>query len=352
MAEAEPAVEADPQAMELGLNDLGWVGTDPHAAEVEAKRQYLRTHNGITGLEVFAPDQIDEITRVFYRDGFAVVRDALSADQLDYLRGGVDRVVHEMMSRDKHRVGNRGSHRYSFGGASLTGHQMHNPEWAMLIDLPTITPILTAIFGSAEYFARGGGGDFCLPGTIAYQALHSDMGDRRVIDLGGGRTSSFGSFKDPRGILTYRDLPCPYICCNFTMVDLNEVNGPIRQIPGTQHSHERMPTLEEEPEWMKLSTVCPAPAGSVVIRDVRAWHGGTPNLSNEVRALPNAEFYAPWFREPVQRSMPIELFETLSEHGKRICRPIVAAHDQPLRLGYHANMGGNPVRDGRNKRAR
>ena len=32
--------------------------------------------------------------------------------------------------------------------------------------------------------------------------------------------------------------------------------------------------------------------GSVLIRDPRAWHGGTPNLSNEVRAIPSAEFYA------------------------------------------------------------
>jgi hypothetical protein len=41
---------------------------------------------------------------------------------------------------------------------------------------------------------------------------------------------------------------------------------------------------------MKLSTVCPAPAGSVLIRDVRAWHGGTPNLSDEVRCIPNVEY--------------------------------------------------------------
>eukprot|EP01052_Picozoa_sp_SAG31_P080555 SAG31_NODE_40361_length_281_cov_0.846154_1_plen_89_part_10 len=36
------------------------------------------------------------------------------------------------------------------------------------------------------------------------------------------------------------------------------------------------------------------PAGSVVMRNVLCWHGGTPNLSDEVRALPNAEFLAPW----------------------------------------------------------
>jgi hypothetical protein len=37
----------------------------------------------------------------------------------------------------------------------------------------------------------------------------------------------------------------------------------------------------------------------------RCWHGGTPNLSREVRAMPNVEYMAPWFRsEALIRSMP------------------------------------------------
>ena len=117
--------------------------------------------------------------------------------------------------------------------------------------------------------------------------------------------------------MNYRDLPCPYICCNFLTVDFTAINGPTRQIPGTQHSREPIPNLKEEPDWMKLSTVCPAPAGSVLIRDIRAWHGGTPNLSQEVRAIPNAEFYAPWFREPLQESMPYDIYESLSEQARK-----------------------------------
>ena len=78
---------------------------------------------------------------------------------------------------------------------------------------------------------------------------------------------------------------------------------------------------------MKLSTVCPAPAGAVVMRDVRAWHGGTPNLSNEVRAMPNAEFLAPWYNERMPLSMPRVIFDTLSDHGKDTCRRIVADGD-------------------------
>lgn len=322
----------DAEAADLALDDLGWVNRDATADDVVELRRHLQMRNGIRGLEVFTPDQVERVRDVFYRDGFVVVSDVLNADQLAFLREGVDREIHEIAKRDRYRVGNRGSHRYSFGGASRTGHQMHNLEWAMLIDLPTVTPILTALFDSADYISRGGGGDFCLPGAKEYQGLHSDMGDRKEF---GAVTA--GSFRDPRGLLTYRDLPCPYICCNFLTVDVNEINGATRQIPGTQHSHEPIPTLDTEPDWMKLSAVCPAPAGSVLIRDVRAWHGGTPNVSDHVRAIPNAEFYAPWFREPMPRSMPRRVYDTLSEHGKKVCRYIVA--ENHLVTGYRDDLG-------------
>jgi ectoine hydroxylase-related dioxygenase (phytanoyl-CoA dioxygenase family) len=334
----DKTIEPDPNASATPLDDLGWVGERYDDPRHVAQREHLAKHGGIRGLEVLAPGDIEEAVRLFYRDGFVVIANALTSEQLDFIQAGCDRVIHEIAAIDKHRVGNRGSHRYSFGGVSLTGHQLHHPEWTMLIDLPTVTPIVTAIFGSANYIARGGGGDFCLPGAVNYQPLHSDMGDRKTFG-----DSTFGSFHDPRGKLTYRDLPCPYVCCNFPTVDVTSINGATRQIPGTQHSHEPMPSLDSEPEWMKLSTVCPAPAGSVMIRDVRAWHGGTPNLSNEVRAIPNAEFYAPWFREPLRVSMPRELYEDLSDHGKRVCRYIVADKDRELKVGYREDLGSTPA---------
>jgi len=337
-------LSGDSEAKDLPLNKLGWVGVDRDSVEFENKRQYLSANNGIEGLEVVVPEEVERATRIFYRDGFVVVRDVLDKNQLDEIRCGCDRVIHEMLTLDKERIGNRGSHRYSFGSASRSGHQVHHPEWAMLIDLPTVTPILTSIFDSNDYITRGGGGDFCLPGAIDYQPLHSDMGDRRVFkNKETGKEFIVGSFKDPSGRLNYRDLPCPYVCCNFLMVDFDKLNGPTRQIPGTQHSHENIPDLEEEPEWMKLSTVCPVPEGSVLIRDPRAWHGGTPNLSNEVRAIPNIEYYAPWFREPMSISMPREIYNDLSPHGQWISRYIVAGQGEEIETGFRKNLGGTPL---------
>ncbi len=332
------------EALRLG-EMYGWVGVDRHSSDIAALKERLIRQNGLVGLEAFEPNEIEDAKRVFYRDGFVLVKNALTSDQLSEAQKGSYRVISEIMALDAKRDGNRGSHRYSFGAASTSGHQVHNSEWAMLIDLPTVTPILEAIFESPDYICRGGGGDFCLPGATQYQPLHSDVGDRRPKTTHAAAADSdsskfSGSFWDPRGLMTLRDLPCPYVCCNYLVTDFTAINGATRQIPGTQNSREAIPTLEDEPEWMTFSTVNPAPAGSLLIRDPRTWHGGTPNVSNEVRAIPNIEYYAPWFHEPMARSMPLDIYNSLSDHGKNICRYIVSSSE--IDTAIRTNLGGTP----------
>ena len=118
---------------------------------------------------------------------------------------------------------------------------------------------------------------------------------------------------------------------NFVTVDSTPLNGPTRQIPGSQHARAPIPTLAEEPEWMRLSTVCPVPAGAVQIRDVRAWHGGTPNVSDQVRA--NLELYAPWFREPVIPGISAADHRRLSPQAQRMTRFVVADSGDELVTG-------------------
>jgi len=334
---SEPELVLDESVASLTLDELGWVGVDRNAEAVSRLREYLAANSGIRGLEVVDPEDVERAARLFHRDGFVAVADVLDAAQLAAMRAGCDRAIHDMLSLDRNRQGNRGSHRYSFGSASLTGSLLHLPEWAMLVDLPRLTPIITAIFGAPTYACSGGGGDFCLPGAVDYQRLHSDMRDRTQF---GDRYQ--WAFHDHRGTLNYRDLPVPRVVCNFPMVDFTPINGPTRQIPGTQHSQAPIPTLAEEPEWMKLSTVCPVPAGSVLIRDIRAWHGGTPNLSDQVRAIPNVEYWAPWYREPAPVSMPRAIYDTLTDHGRQLCRYIVADSAVTLTTGFRRELGHTP----------
>lgn len=304
---------------------------------VVALRARMWARNGIPGLEVCSPDEVERATAIFHRDGFVAVRDAVPPDQLERLSDAAADVIEQLVAADPAGAVGGGAgglpHRYSFGGTSASRHLFHRPEWCELIDMPTTTPILTSIFGSPDYIVYGCGGDMAFPGAIEYQGLHSD--------------NVWTELHDPVGGVSMRDIPTPSIHINFPLVDLTPENGPIRQIPGTHRSRAPIPRLADEPEWMRFSTVCPVPAGTAVIRDPRCWHGGTPNLSREVRAMPNVEYFAPWFRsEALQRSMSYETWRTLTPHAQRLARYVVAFPGDPV-VGEGFHHPRRAVREGR-----
>ena len=296
--------------------------------DVVALHERLEANNGIRGLEILSPKEVAHAVELFRRDGFVVIADVLTSEQTGFLANGCREVADEILALDADRKGNRGSHRYSFGGSSLTRSQLHRPEWRMMLEVPLVLDLVGAIFGSPDFVLRAASGDFCLPGAVDYQPLHSDIRDWRD-----GATTPFSAFHDPRGQLTIRDLPCPYVCVNFLPQDVTRLNGPTRQIPGTQNARTPIPKLADEPEWMRLSTVCPAPAGAIMVRDVRAWHGGTPNLSDALRSIPNLEFYAPWFREPIVPGISYADYGRLSERAQRAARECVADSSVTLHTG-------------------
>ena len=166
------------------------------------RRRAARTparRNGIPGLEVVSPDEVERAAELFHRDGFVAVRDAMPPDQLERLRAAAADVIETLFAADPEGAVGGGAgglpHRYSFGGTSATRHMFHRPEWCELLDMPTTTPILTAIFGSPNYIVYGAGGDLALPGAIEYQGLHSD--------------NVWSELHDPVGGVTMRDLPVP-----------------------------------------------------------------------------------------------------------------------------------------------
>ena len=251
-------------------------------------------------VEILSPDQIEKAATIFHRDGFVAIENALTPAQLQTAQAGAQRVIAEQTAAIKLEEANRGFARYSFGD------QTRHPEWTMLIDLPTILPILNAIWSSEDYSCSGAGGDYSVPGA-KIQHLHSDMGD---------------FFRDPLGQTTFHDIPAPFIVVNFMMVGFRRENGAIRFVPCTQRSRHAPPKLEEEPEWMQSSILC-APAGTAVIRDVRCWHGGTANTSDEIRPMTSVGYHAPWYRTPHKQVMPRDVYDTLSPRARELCRTIV-----------------------------
>ena len=308
--------------------------------DVERLRAHLKRDNGIQGLEICDPDEVERAARIFHRDGFVVVRDLLDEEHLAKFRRGSARALRQILEvpglgkRKYVTETGRLPHRYSYGTASASRQMLHEEEWAAMVDLPTTTPILTEIFGSEDYMVLGAGGDLCLPGAVEYQHLHVDVGEANKISEGRLQTAKDIGIEirteegsDEPDLATRRRIIdfCPaVVTINFAMCDLTWENGPIRQILGSHTWQMRPPPPEDEPAWMRLSTLVGAPAGAGVIRDNRAWHGATPNLSREIRSLPNVEYGAPWLGSQHKKTMPHEIWETLTPHGKHLCRHIKA----------------------------
>ena len=130
-------------------------------------------------------------------------------------------------------------------------------------------------------------------------------------------------FHDPLGQVTFHDVPAPFIVINFLMTEFKKENGAIRFVPATQRSRHAPPKLEEEPEWMQNSIVC-APAGAAIIRDVRCWHGGTANTSQEIRPMTSVGYHAPWYRSRLQKAdLPQDVYEEFSPRAQELCRDLV-----------------------------
>jgi len=330
-----------PERAGFGVADPGAPGRRVYDdLEVQELRDHLRRNNGVPGLEICAPDEVERAARIFHRDGFVVVRDLLDEEHLATFRRGSARALRQILEvpgngRRKYVTeSGRLPHRYSYGTASASRQMLHEEEWAAMVDLPATTPILAEIFGSRDYMVLGAGGDLCLPGAVEYQHLHVDVGESNQIsdarlqtakDIGIEIRTEEGSdeidFATRRRIIDYTP---PVVTINFAMCDLTWENGPIRQILGSHTWQMRPPPPAEEPAWMRLSTLVGAPAGAGVFRDNRAWHGATPNLSREIRALPNVEYGAPWLGPRHRKSMPYDIWEKLTPHGKHLCRHIKA----------------------------
>eukprot|EP01043_Picozoa_sp_COSAG02_P000187 COSAG02_NODE_3_length_74588_cov_108.368430_26_plen_364_part_00 len=184
--DTEEPVE-DPWSIEYDA--LGWHPRLPYRyddPDVVVLRDQLRTHGdcgmiadqcgAVAPLEIVDPAVPGfgaRAAQLLRRDGFVVIKDVLDEVRLRTVREGVERVVRQIVARDPDRLGNRGSHRYTFANAVAAFGE--EAAWAPLVDPPALMEVLAHIFGGEDFVCGGcGGGDFCLPGALDFQHLHSD----------------------------------------------------------------------------------------------------------------------------------------------------------------------------------
>ena len=59
--------------------------------------------------------------------------------------------------------------------------------------------------------------------------------------------------------------------------------------------------------------------GALVVRDLRLWHAGMPNMTDKVRVMLAMIHFAPWYRNPMRLRLSKDIhpiFENLEKEGK------------------------------------
>jgi ectoine hydroxylase-related dioxygenase (phytanoyl-CoA dioxygenase family) len=145
------------------------------------------------------------------------------------------------------------------------------------------------------YFAS----DTPLPGAD-YQRVHSDT---RLLF--------------PEASLS---LPCYGAVLNIPLVDVTEENGPMECWPGGTHlwaGGVDMASLAAKMTYQRLTMK----AGSVLLRDLRMWHRGSPH--HGARSRPNVAlvYTRPWYRfEQKPPVMSQTTYDSLSESAQKMFR--------------------------------
>jgi hypothetical protein len=238
------------------------------------------------------PDTLQAAVQQIRNNGYILFEGVLPADFVAELHAAFMNILETYLACTDP---NRGANRY----------QMHVPFTSpftdtRIVDNPFVVPIMQALLGDdcvCHYFAS----DTPLPGS-EYQDAHSDI---------------YTLFPDTDVVVP------PYsIVLNIPLVDFREDNGPLEIWPGGTHHFvgiansnvpKLAPTMHSEHLLM--------PAGSLLIRDSRMWHRGTPNRSNAAR--PNiALIYSRYWlklRYP-QIAIPQQTYDSLSERAKKLFR--------------------------------
>ena len=133
------------------------------------------------------------------------------------------------------------------------------------------------------YEYGGAGADIAGPNS-GYQWLHSDD----------NRSKPFSGDEDIR----HRYWVPSMLLAHPVLEQWNNRNGPLRIVPWTAHSARLYNRIckegidyDTEKQWDWLNSWIPAERGDVIIRDVRALHGGTPNKTEHPRIMISLAFY-------------------------------------------------------------
>tara|TARA_B100000809_G_scaffold5782_1_gene5884 strand:+ start:873 stop:1655 length:783 start_codon:yes stop_codon:yes gene_type:complete len=123
-------------------------------------------------------------------------------------------------------------------------------------------------------------------------------------------------------------LPISLAVVNIALADFTEENGATEVWPSshliTDLQHNDNNTLEERATQLPSIRII-MPAGSVVVRDMRCWHRGMPNQTQEIRSMLALVYFRRFHHLPdnaqtFRHTIPPEVWEQMPPQAQKIYR--------------------------------
>ncbi len=230
------------------------------------------------------------------KNGYIGIESVWTEEQLSEIKGAFDPLFHQYTEIKGFNTGtNRAQMHLPFSAPFTSDYLIAN---AIALD------VLEGLLGAdmrCTYLASDTAG----PGSD-YQNVHSDL-PPLFPELGVG-------------------LPVYSLVLNIPLVDVHAENGPLEVWPGGTHldpdstKHTAIDGEMVSAAKTMYSEKIFMPAGSMVIRDIRMWHRGTPNVTNDNRTNIALIYNTSWFGGGASIQIPEENYNKLSNRGKELFR--------------------------------
>jgi ectoine hydroxylase-related dioxygenase (phytanoyl-CoA dioxygenase family) len=219
---------------------------------------------------VATPDLIAEGAAFLHKDGIIILDNAIDKAHVD--------AINDILSKEAYEIAQNPDHHFNFGKDTRNMDQAPPPTKELMFKDVWCNPFAAAILGAVlgpKPVIHYANGNTALKAT-GRQPVHSDC-----------------EFQHPAYF------PFAYVI-NINLVDTGPENGGTEFWPGSHHvstadahvtagSGEHMLVIEEEHLEERRRHSPPIQAqtkrGSIIIRDLRLWHAGMPNKTEEPRVM-------------------------------------------------------------------
>lgn len=229
--------------------------------------------------------KIQSAVEAYHRDGFVCLSNAISHESLDK--------ISEQMSRDTNDILKHPGTHFNQGKATrnisqpppLSKEFLIREVWAN----PHAISVLENIIGPKPQLSFVNS-NTALPGGTSRQAVHSDCYSEH-LDF-------------PHGVVV-----------NIYLSDASAENGSTEVWLGSHNGTNKKDHISDVSGWIRQDAFMEqakksppfqptVPKGSIILRDLRLWHAGKPNLSDTPRIMLAFVWFPRWYRSLMRLVLP------------------------------------------------